>query len=137
VFQAKNEGYIRLSQNGTDWTSLPTPKKGSGTFQVQTTVNGGRNANGDFIGQPIGSDKCKIDCSWAALEDDAFHNLLALFDRDQGGSYVWYVEFYDPRYGRRVVREMYVGDRKATPYMADSSGRATMWVDVQCNLVEV
>ncbi len=133
----KLEGYIRVSSNGRNWKSVPTPAKGSGTIEINTIVNGGRNITGDFIGETVGNDKCKINLSYGALDNETFMWLMQMFDRDVGGQYVNYVEFYDPRVGQRVIRSMYVGDRKATPHLINEDGQPELWLDVQCNLIEV
>lgn len=133
----KFENYIRVSKDKRSWYSLPTPKKGSGKFEVNTIVNGGRNVHGDFIGEVVGHDKCKLSLQWAALTDEEWRSVLRLFDRDTGGSYINYVEAYDPRLGQRVVRTMYAGDRKSDPYEVDDNGKPMIWINCQCNLIEV
>ncbi len=133
----KLEGYIRVSPDKHTWQSIPTPAQGSGTIEINTIVNGGRNITGDFIGETVGNDKCKINLSYGALDDDSFRWFMKLFDREHGGHFINYVEFYDPRVGQRVIREMYVGDRRGTPHLVDGTGRPELWLDVQCNLIEV
>ena len=134
---ARYDGYIQVSSTGSGgWVELPTPKRGSGTIEIQTVVDGGRNANGDMIGQAVGQDKIKLNYSVAVLTDEQLRALFGIFDREEGGSYMVYARYWDPRKGRRVVRQFYVGDRKATPEFVASNGKPAFWRDVECNLIE-
>ena len=122
-----------------NWQNLPTPKLDSGTVEVVTNVDGGRNATGNFIGQTVGADKCKLNLAFPPLTDDEFHGLLSLFDRSQGGAFTFWVRFYDPRVQAKVVKKMYIGDRKGDPFRIASTtaGVPTHWLNVTANMVEV
>lgn len=114
------------------WVDFPAPKKGSGTYTFSTYVDGGRNAEGNFIGATVGADKMKFECSWAALSGEEFRTLLYAYDKDRRGSFINKVRIYDPRVGSIREINMYVGDRNGTPIM---DGK--WWTDVSANLIEV
>lgn len=131
--------YIQISKDNSTWYNIPVPKRGSGSVEIVTMVDAARNASGEMIGQPVGSDKIKLNLDFPPLPDAEFYGLLKLFDRSQGGKFVVWVKFYDPRVRRKVVKRMYVGDRKGTPlFVGDTStGRPQYWTDVTVNLIEV
>lgn len=117
---------------------LPPPALGSSKISISTLVDGGRNANGKFVGSVIGDDKLKIDLQWDVLTPEQFMSLLNIFDRKKGGRYVNDFLVYDPRYNAFRTITMYVGDRSGTPYLVDSSTMLPCWIkDVTANLVEV
>ena len=117
---------------------LPPPALGSSKISISTLVDGGRNANGKFVGSVIGDDKLKIDLQWDVLTPEQFMSLLNIFDRKKGGRYVNDFLVYDPRYNAFRTITMYVGDRSGTPYLVDSSTMLPRWIkDVTANLVEV
>lgn len=117
---------------------LPPPALGSSKISISTLVDGGRNANGRFVGSVIGDDKLKIDLQWDVLTPEQFMSLLNIFDRKKGGRYVNDFLVYDPRYNAFRTITMYVGDRGGTPYLVDSSTMLPRWIkDVTANLVEV
>lgn len=117
--------------NTSAWVNFPDPKLGSGKYTFTTNVDGGRNANGDFIGATVGRDKIKFECEWAALSPEEFQMLLGMYDKDAQGRFVNLVRLFDPRVG--YVREfsMYVGDRQGRPYK-----NGEWWLDVSANLIE-
>ena len=118
--------------------ALPAPALGSGKITVSTLVDGGRNANGSFIGSVVGDDKLKIEMNFSALRPDEMQRLLSVFDRRQGGRFVQRFRVFDPRVNDFVWLDMYVGDRSGTPYLVDPvSLRPAFWKDVQANRVEV
>lgn len=123
----------------TSGIEIPAPAFNSGKTSISTLVNGGRNANGQFVGQVIGDDKLKIEMNWAALTPTQFRSLLRIWDRGQGGSFVNTFTVYDPRTMTYRDVKMYVGDREGTPIMvADpGGGHPAWWVDIQANLIEV
>lgn len=136
---------ISLTRTGTlgsytyNWQNTPTPKMDSGGIEIATNVDGGRNAAGNFIGQTVGADKIKLNLEYPPLTDDEFNTLLTFFDRSQGGKFVVWVKFYDPRTQNKVIKEMYVGDRAGNPFRIGdtSSGVPTHWLNVKANLIEV
>lgn len=118
--------------------ALPTPALGSGTVTISTIVDSGRNTNGTFLGSVVGDDKLKVECKFAALSPEQMQNLLKIFDRKQGGSFVNTFRVFDPRVNGFVYLDMYVGDRSGSPYMVNSETmRPRFWKDVQANLIEI
>ena len=117
---------------------IPAPAYGSGGFTLSTLVDGGRNQNGQFIGQVIGDDKLKIDITFAALRPAELQRFLALFDRRQGGSFTNWFTVLDPALGAYRQALMYVGDRSGHPIMVDKiSGVPRHYLDIKANLIEV
>jgi len=57
---------------------LPAPAFGSGQVTIATNVDGGRNESGNFIGQVVGDDKLKIECSFSYMEPEGFMNFLKI-----------------------------------------------------------
>ena len=119
--------------------AIPEPAYGSGQVTISTMVNAGRNAQGNFIGQVIGNDKLKVELNWKVLTPTQFKDLLALFDRSQGGKFVNTFTVYDPRTMTYRDLDMYVGDRSGQPIMVNNpgTGHPKYWVDIQANLIEV
>lgn len=117
---------------------MPAPALGSGQITISTLVDGGRNANGDFIGSVIGNDKLKLQMQWDLLTPEQMKNLLQLFDRPQGGHFVNTFRVFDPRINDYAYLQMYVGDRIGTPYIVNKATmRPAYWQGVQANLIEV
>jgi hypothetical protein len=133
------EGYIKIKKtlNGS-WITLPTPKEDGVTYEIQTIVDDARNSAGNVIGNPVGTDKIKLNIEYPPLSDDELHQVMSIFDRDQNGSFFVYVNFYDPRIQQRVTRYMYVGDRSFQPWIIDNPqlGTPRKWINCQCNLIE-
>ena len=118
--------------------ALPTPAFGSGEITISTLVDGGRNANGDFVGQMVGNDKLKIPLAFNILSPEQFQQFLAVFDRRLGGSFINTVRVFDPRVNDYVYLDMYVGDRSGRPLMVNKNTmRPYAWVDVKASLIEV
>lgn len=117
---------------------LPAPAFGSGQVTIATNVDGGRNESGNFIGQVVGDDKLKIECSFAKMDPVPFMNFLKIWDRQQGGAFVNDFIVFDPRINDFRTLRMYVGDRSGRPYLVNkTTSRPTFWVDVKANLIEV
>lgn len=117
--------------------SLPCPMVGSGGVTISSLVDGGRNANGNFLGTIIGDDKLKYDISFASLTQSEFMQFLAIFDRKQGGGYVQPFIVFDPRINDYVKMDMYIGDRSGRPLMLDGGVRPTRWMDATATLIQV
>lgn len=118
--------------------ALPAPEMGSSGVSISTLVDGGRNANGDFIGSVVGEDKLKIELSFARLSPDEMLRFLRIFDRTQGGKFVNRFRVFDPRVNDFVYLDMYVGDRSGTPYLVDrKTFYPAYWKNVKANLVQV
>ncbi len=131
--------YIRVRVRRSDsWIDLPTPAEEGVSYEIQTVVDDARNADGMMIGNPIGLDKIKLNIKYPPLTDDELHLIMSIFDRNQGGSFFVYVNFYDPRIQRRVTKYMYVGDRSFDPWIVPdvTTGIPNKWVNCQCNLIE-
>lgn len=112
---------------------FPYPNKESG-LQTQTTlVNGGRNAQGVFIGQRIGRDQSKVELQWYSMDAQTWASLLRLFQQ----SFVNPVEYYDMVKGQVIVRNMYVSDRTARPGRINP--QTGIWItvkDCKLNLID-
>ena len=121
-----------------DGIAVPPPALGSGTVTISSAVDGARNGNGDFIGQIIGDDKFKIECSFQLLYPEEMMNLLKIFDRKRGGKFINTFRVFDPRVNDFVYMDMYVGDRSGTPYLVNpQTMRPSFWRDVKANLIQV
>lgn len=132
-------GYVRVkkSKNGA-WISLPVPAEGGVSYEIQTIVDDARNSLGTLVGEPVGMDKIKLNITYPPLTNEELNVILKVFDREQGGSFTVYVEFYDPRVMKRVTRKMYVGDRSFDPWIVPNVklGVPNRWINCQCNLIE-
>lgn len=128
---------IKTSPSGS-WKNLPVPAEGGVKYEIQTTVDSARNSANIMIGNPIGQDKIKLNITYPPLTQDELHDIISTFDREQGGSYKVYVEYFDPRVGYRVTRYMYVGDRSFEPWIVDDPtfGEPRRWINTTCNLIE-
>lgn len=134
-----NRGLVRIKINPQDnWIDLPVPAEDGLQYDIQTTVDSARNSANVMIGNPIGQDKIKLTITYPPLTDKELHDIISIFDREQGGSYKVYVNYYDPRVGYRVTRYMYVGDRSFTPWIVDDPniGKPRRWINTTCNLIE-
>lgn len=126
-------GYI--NHNGV---AIPAPAYGSGGFSLSTLVDGGRNQNGNFIGQVIGNDKLKIEIEFAAMTPSELQRFLAIFDRRVGGSFTNVFTVYDPALGRFREALMYVGDRSGNPLKVNTTtGVPERFLNIKANLIEV
>ena len=118
--------------------TIPAPDLGSGKISISTLVDGGRNQNGNFIGQPIGNDKLKVEMKFTMLSSEEMKNFLRIFDRSQGGSFVNRFRVFDPWINNYTYLTMYVGDRSGIPYMVNPQTlRPSFWKDVTANLIQV
>ena len=62
-----------LTVNGVNF---PWTKKGF-DYIITTTVNAGRNANNEIVGQKVGRDLFKLNTlEWAALDADVWQKML-------------------------------------------------------------
>ncbi|HWQ98930.1 MAG TPA: DUF6711 family protein [Clostridia bacterium] len=117
---------------------IPAPAFGSGGFTIATNVDGARNESGNFVGQVVGDDKFKIECSFAHMTPDELQSFLKIWDRKQGGKFVNDFIVFDPRINDFRTLRMYVGDRSGRPYLINkTTSRPTFWVDIKANLIEV
>ena len=101
-------------------------------------VDGGRNAEGKFIGALIRDDVAKIDIGWKYLTTQEWANINRLFDKQSGGKFENTVQFYDQSKAQFVTKTMYVSDRSAGMWRRDSeTGQVKGWVDCRLALIEV
>lgn len=132
-------GLIKVKKYISDaWVNLPVPAEGGVSYEIQTTVDDARNANNTMIGNPVGTDKIKLNIKYPPLTDAELNSILKVFDREQGGSFFVYVNYYDPRIMQRRTSYMYVGDRSFEPWIVPSVnvGVPKRWINCQCNLIE-
>lgn len=110
---------------------IPTPKRGVNTI-VTTVVDSARNANGVVVGQKIGRDQYKInDLEWAWLTAEQWEKILTMLN-----NFFVNVTFTDPVTGNTITKQMYCGDRTATPYWIDDNGKPTHYKDCKVNLID-
>ena len=118
-----------LNVNGYDF---PCPAVGF-QYTITTTVNAGRNANNQVIGQRIGRDLIKLDSlSWKALDPDVWQMMLKAVE-----PFYVPVTFEDYRTGKPTKIIMYPGDRTAKPLFADKkTHKVTKYEECKFNLID-
>lgn len=119
-----------LRVNGVDF---PCPRVGF-SYTISTTVNGGRNANNEVVGQKVGRDLFKLDSmEWAALDAETWKKMLAAVE-----PYYVPVTFEDYRTGKPITITMYPGDRTAKPLFVDPiTHKVTKYENCKFNLIDV
>lgn len=131
---------VETAQLGYIWVSdtpFPYPDYESGMQTQSTTVNGGRNAMNQFIGQQVGRVQAKIEMQWTKLDASLWASMLRMFDPDYGGNFVNPVRYYDMTAAQMITRNMYVSDRSATPYSVDpDTGIWLLARNCKLNLIE-
>lgn len=133
-------GTIRVRKpNSSTWVDLPVPYHDGLSYEIETLVEDARDATGTFTGATVGYDKIKLNITYPPLDDDECRKVMSFFDRERGGVFKFYCNFYDPRVGARVTRFMYVGNRSFKPWIIEETtvGRPKKWIDVQANFIEV
>jgi len=96
--------------------SFPSPDIGL-NFEIATLVNGGKNANGEFVGQKVGRDQYKIDnLQWFYLDAVTWSEMLKEFQK-----FVVTVRFPDMVNNSWITLVMYPGNRTAVPIDIDSN----------------
>lgn len=118
-----------LNVNGYDF---PCPAVGF-QYTISTTVNAGRNANNEVIGQRIGRDLFKLDSmTWKMLEPQVWRAMLAAVE-----DFYVPVTFEDYRTGKPTTIIMYPGDRTAKPLFADENTHIiTKYEECKFNLID-
>lgn len=108
---------------------VPWPDKDSGLQTVSTLVDGGRNAEGIFIGQRIGRNQSKVELTWYTLSAQTWSTILQIFKT----KFIVSIEYYDMEVGDIITRKMYISDRSARPGQVDiNTGK---WITAkQCKL---
>lgn len=134
------KGLIRFRATTTSpWIDLPVPKYGGLTIEIQTNVDEARDATGSFTGTTIGQDKIKLNISYPPLSSEEAASVLSLFDRERGGVFKFYVNYFDPRTNNRQTRYFYVGNRSLEPFKCPvaNGGKPEKYLNMQCNFIEV
>jgi hypothetical protein len=137
---AVKTGFVEIKAPGAStWKPTPLPSHGGLRYVISTAVDAGRDARGFLVGNVVGDDKMKLEITYPPLDAAQLGELLRMFDRSQGGSFINDVRFYDPRTNNRITKRMYVGDRGYSPYWAPYPGGGTgaLYQDITINLVEV
>ena len=118
-----------LNVNGYNF---PCPRDGF-SYTLSTTVDGGRNADNQVIGQRIGRDLIKFDqMQWVGLKPDVWQRMLKAVE-----PFYIPVTFEDFRTGKPITITMYPGDRKANPLFVDpKTHKVTQYNDCSFNLID-
>lgn len=120
-----------LNVNGVDF---PCPSRSGGFhYTISTTVNAGRNANNEVIGQRVGRDLFKLDgLEWVALDHKTWQKMLKAVE-----PFYVPVTFEDYRTGEPITIIMYPGDRDATPLFVDkNTHKITKYENCKFNLID-
>ncbi|WFR56381.1 hypothetical protein QA584_22625 [Anaerocolumna sp. AGMB13025] len=113
--------------------SFPSPDIGL-NFEVATLVNGGKNANGEFVGQKIGRDQYKIDnLQWFYLDAATWSKILKEFDK-----FAVSVRFPDMVNNTWITLLMYPGNRTAVPSgeINKSTGLPIAYKNCKVNIID-
>jgi hypothetical protein len=118
-----------LMVNGVDF---PCPRVGF-EYKISTTVNGGRNANNETVGQRVGRDLFKLNTlEWAALDAETWQKMLKAVE-----DFYVPVTFEDYRTGKPITITMYPGDRTAKPLFVDkTTHKVTKYENCKFNLID-
>lgn len=114
---------------------LPDPSTYSGT--TSTVVDSARNVEGYFIGSVIRDDLSKVDATWKFISAQDWADVLALFSRSRGGSFINPVTFFCQDTNGWETREMYVNDRSAEIFKRNPDGRIAGYLGAKLALIEV
>lgn len=117
-----------LSFNGTE---LPCPS--SCDYEGQQTVDSARNANAEVIAQKINRRMVKMSLSWNVLKPSEIVQILNCIEDFSG-----LVNYYDPKTGGRINRQMYWGDYSVKTYWSDKeSGNPKMFTGLTASLIDM
>ena len=118
-----------LRVNGVDF---PCPRVGF-DYIISTTVNAGRNANNEVVGQVVGRDLYKLNTlEWAALDAETWQKMLKAIE-----PFYVPVTFEDYRTGQPITITMYPGDRTAEPLFVDpETHKVTKYRNCKFNLID-
>ena len=102
-------------------------------YIISTTVNAGRNANNEVVGQVVGRDLYKLNgLEWAALEPETWQKMLKAVE-----PFYVPVTFEDYRTGEPITIIMYPGDRSAEPLFVDKeTHKVTKYLNCKFNLID-
>ena len=112
---------------------IPAPKRGL-KFLLSTTVNSGRNANNEMIGERVGRDVMKADSVvWPKLTPEEWAHILNLMS-----DFYFTASMPDPLHpGEWVTHKCYCGDRGGEPYYIDeNSGLPTLYINCTANIID-
>lgn len=117
-----------ITFNGTE---LPCPSKCD--FEGQQTVDSARNANAEVIAQKINRRMVKMSLTWNVLKPSEILTILNCVEIFSG-----LVNYYDPKTGNRINRQMYWGDYKVSTYWSDKeSGNPKMFTGLTASLIDM
>lgn len=118
-----------LRVNGVDF---PCPRVGF-KYIISTTVDSGRNANNEVVGQKVGRELYKLDSlEWAALKPEQWQRMIKALE-----PFYVPVTFEDYRNGEPITITMYHGDITAEPYFADkNTHKVTLYRNCKVNLID-
>lgn len=101
-------------------------------FEIATSVSGGKNAVGTFVGQKVGRDQYKINnLVWYYLTADEWSKILKLFK-----NFIVIARFPDMVENTWVTLKMYPGNRTAEPIMLNSDGLPTAYRNCKVNIID-
>jgi hypothetical protein len=112
---------------------VPPPKRGL-KFVLSTTVNSGRNANNEMIGERIGRDVMKADSVvWPMLSADEWARIMNLMS-----GFYFEASMPDPlNAGQWITHRCYCGDRGAEPFWLDPvTGLPTVYINCTANIID-
>lgn len=115
----------------------PIPEPSTYEATTSTVVDSGRNAEGKFIGSVIRDDVSKISMTWKYISAEDWANILRLFSRARGGSFVNPVTFFLQDTNSWETKEMYISDRVASVFLRDKAGNIRGYLGPRIALVEV
>lgn len=114
---------------------IPDPSTYSGT--TSTVVDSARNVEGYFIGSVIRDDMAKVEVSWSFIEAQQWANILTLFSRVRGGSFINNVTFFCQDTNDWETREMYINDRNSSLFKRNPDGSIAGYLGAKLALIEV
>lgn len=110
--------WIKIGISPTSLNLILPPCSGdSGTVDSEYFVDGGRNANGIFIGTEIGRMIDKQQVKFDILPAEKWWEIQNWFENH---SKTFYAEFFNYRLGRKMVRKFYLGNVSGQPAQVDS-----------------
>lgn len=114
--------------------AIPDPSTYNGT--TSTLVDSGRNAEGKFIGSVIRDDVGKVEMTWKYISAEDWADILRLFSRAKGGSFVNSVTFYCQDTNNWETRDLYVSDRTAGVFLRRDDGSIRGYTGARLALIE-
>lgn len=107
----RNEKTGIYSLENSEYSSaytFPMPKIDGFSGSYATTVDGGNNANGDYVGVVVSSKVNISGFAWAGLDKQTGRNLLAVFAG--GENLTFFARYFDVALGINVIRQFRRGD---------------------------